>query len=258
MTIQGTDEGDRVQSVVKTLDILEALWQSEGAGVTQLTERTGLPKSTVHAHLTTLRSKGYVVQDGDEYRLGIRFLSFGEHVKHAEPLYGAAETPIQALAEKTGERVLCSTEQNGLGTVIRACDGDRSMTSSIDVGTPIYLHCSAGGKAMLAHFDAEKTEQIVNNWGLPAFTDETITDQETLVEELETVREEGIAYSYGEYLPGVSAVGAPVVDDDGSVYGAIAVAGPQHRLENEWEHEELRTQLLSTANTIEVNLLFAD
>lgn len=44
------------------LDILEVLYQLEGAGVTDLTGRTGLARGTVHAHLTTLRSKGYVVQ----------------------------------------------------------------------------------------------------------------------------------------------------------------------------------------------------
>lgn len=258
MVTPDVDEGDRIQAVVKALDVLEALWQAEGGGVTELTDRTGLAKSTVHAHLTTLRSKGYVVQDGDEYRLSLRFLSFGEHVKGAEPLYEAAESPIADLADRTGERVLCSTEQHGLGTVIRARDGDRSVTSSIDVGMPTYLHCSAGGKAILAYFDEEKTDRIVDAWGLPAFTDETITDWETLAAELETIREEGIAYNRGEYLPGVGAVGAPIRDDDGTVYGAVTVAGPQHRLENEWEHETLCDHLLSTVNSIEVNLLFTD
>ena len=258
MPTSDAEGGNRVQAVVKTLDILEALWQSEGAGVTELTERTGLAKSTVHAHLTTLRSKGYVVQDGDEYRLSLRFLSFGEHVKHAEPLYRAAETPLEDLADRTGERVLCSTEQNGLGVVIRACDGERSVTSNIDVGTPTYLHCSATGKAMLAHFDAEKVDRIVRDWGLPAFTDRTITDWDSLTAELEEIREEGIAYNRGEYMPGISAVGAPILDNDGTVYGALCVAGPQHRLESQWDHDELHDQLLSAANTIEVNLLFSD
>lgn len=256
MATRGKNEVDRIEAVVKALDVLEALWQAEGAGVTELTERTGLAKSTVHAHLSTLRSKGYVVQDGDEYRLSLRFLSFGEYVKHAEPLYEASETPIADLAERTGERVLCSTEQNGLGMIIRADDGSRSVTSNIEVGTPTYLHCSAGGKAMLAHFDEETVDRVVDEWGLPAFTDETITDREALAEELEQVREETIAYNRGEYLPGISAVGAPIIDNDGVVYGAVTVSGPTHRLENEWEMDELHNQLLSAANSIEVNLMF--
>ncbi|ADD06966.1 IclR family transcription regulator [Natrialba magadii ATCC 43099] len=256
MGTQGRNSVDRIDAVVKTLDVLEALWQADGAGVTEVTERTGLAKSTVHAHLTTLRSKGYVVQEGDEYRLSLRFLSFGEHVKHAEPLYEASKTPIADLAEQTGERVLCSTVQNGLGTVLRTCDGDRSVPSDITVGTHTYLHCSAGGKAMLAHFDEERVADIVDTWGLPAFSDETITTWDELTAELETVREEGLAYNHGEYLPGLSAVGAPILDNDDTVYGAVSISGPTHRLESEWDIDDLHNQLLSAANTIEVNLLF--
>ncbi|WP_226040131.1 IclR family transcriptional regulator [Natrinema sp. DC36] len=257
MATTGTDGGARIEAVVKTLDVLEALWQAEGAGVTDLTERTGLAKSTVHAHLTTLRSKGYVVQKGDEYRLSLRFLSFGEHVKHAEPLYAASDGPIDKFADETGERVLCSTHQNGLGTVINIGEGPRSFTSDIDIGTHTYLHNSAGGKAMLAHFSEERVDEIIDEWGLPAFSEKTITDRETLSEELETVRDEGVAYTRGEYLPGINAIGAPILDPDGTVYGAVSVAGPQHQLENKWEKTDFQDQLLSTANTIEVNMMFS-
>ncbi|MFC6719267.1 IclR family transcriptional regulator [Natrialbaceae archaeon GCM10025810] len=257
MTTPGTDSDHRVQAVVKTLDVLEALWRSGGAGVTELTDRTGLPKSTVHAHLTTLKSKGYVVQDGDEYRLSFRFLTFGEHVKHAEPLYEASETPIADLADRTGERVLCSTEQNGLGTVLRASDGPRSVTTGIDVGTHTYLHSSSGGKAMLAYFDEEKVDRIVDRWGLPGFTENTLTDRESLAAELETIREEGIAYSHEEYMPGLSGIGAPILGDDDVVYGAITVFGPTHRLENERDVSDLQNHLLSATNTIEVNVMLS-
>ncbi|WP_226482491.1 IclR family transcriptional regulator [Natrinema amylolyticum] len=257
MATSNTDEGKRIDAVVKTLDILEALWQAEGAGVTALTERTGLAKSTVHAHLTTLRSKGYVVQEGDEYRLSLRFLSFGEHVKHAEPLYAASDGPIDDLAEQVGERVLCSTHQNGLGTIINVSEGTRSFTSDIDVGTHTYLHSSAGGKAMLAHFSDERVNEIIDEWGLPTFTDETITDPDVLFDELAAIREEGVAYHRGEYIQGIGAIAAPILDTDGTVYGAVTVAGPEHRLTNEWEENDLRTQLLSTANTIEVNMMFS-
>ncbi|MDS0478654.1 IclR family transcriptional regulator [Natrinema sp. 1APR25-10V2] len=257
MATTDTNGGSRVAAVVKTLDILEALWQAGGAGVTELTERTDLAKSTVHAHLTTLRSKGYVVQEGDEYRLSLRFLSFGEHVKHAEPLYAASETPIDELSTEVGQRVLCSTHQNGLGTVLNVSEGSRSFTSDIDIGTHVYLHSSAGGKAMLAHFPDERVDEIIDQWGLPAFTEKTITDREELFDVLAAVREEGVAYNRGEYLPGISAIGAPILDNDGTVYGAVTVTGPEHRLENEWEENDLRTQLLSTANTIEVNMMFS-
>lgn len=252
------DDGRHLESVRKTLDIIEALWQADGAGVTELTELTGLPKSTVHAHLSTLGSKGYVVRAGDDYRLSLRFLSLGEHVKHAEPLHDAAKSPVEELAEQTGERVLCATFQNGLGTALCVAEGHRSMESDIDIGTHFYLHASALGKAILAFLPPEKLDAIIEKWGLPAFTDTTITDREELLEELETVREEGIAYNRGEHLPGIHAIGAPIMDTDAEeVRGSVSVLGPERRLKSEWEDEELRNRLLATANTIEVNLMFS-
>ena len=246
-----------LDSVTKTLDIVEALWRAEGAGVTELTDLVDLPKSTVHAHLSTLREKGYVVQDGDEYRLSLRFLTYGEHVKKAEPLYHVAQAPVADLAERTGERVFCSTEQNGLATVICVAEGERSLESDITVGTHMYHHASATGKAMLAHMDEAEVDAIIDQWGLPGFTDDTITTREGLFEELERVREVGVATNLAEYRPGVNVIAAPIFTEDDEVAGSIALSGPQQRLRSEWGEEELHDHLLAAANTIEVNLNFS-
>ncbi len=245
-----------LDSVTKTLDIVEALWQADGAGVTELTELLDLPKSTVHAHLSTLAEKGYVVQADGEYRLSLRFLTYGEHVKNAEPLYEVAHDPIADLARRTGERVFCSTHQNGLATMLDVVEGDRSLQSDITVGTHTYLHASATGKAMLAHMDEAAIEAVIDEWGLPGFTDSTITTREALYDELERIRDRGVAINDGEYRPGVHSVAAPIRHRDGSVAGAIALAGPEQRLRSEWGTEELHDHLLAAANTIEVNLSF--
>jgi DNA-binding IclR family transcriptional regulator len=256
----GPDEpaGRTLEAVEKAFDVVETLWEMEGAGVTAVAEALGLPKSTVHAHLRTLESNGYVVNDGGEYRLGLRFLTFGQFVRRAEPLFHAARQPVDDLAKRTGERVLCMTEQNGLGMVLYVGEGSRSLFGEVTVGTSIYHHCSAGGKAMMAHYPRERVDAIVERWGLPAFTDETITDRETLLDELATVREEGIAFNREEYLRGVLAVGVPVFDATESVCGAVTLAGPVRRLYSEREPEALHDALLATANTIEVNLVVAD
>ena len=257
MDSDGTPERT-LASVEKAFDVVETLWELEGAGVTAVAEALDLPKSTVHAHLATLESKGYVVSCGGEYRLSLRFLTFGEHVRRAEPLFHAARGPVEDLAERTGERVLCMTEQNGLGMVLHAGEGSRSLSGDVSVGTHVYHHCSAGGKAMMAHYPRERVDAIVDRWGLPAFTDETITDRETLYDELATVREEGIAFNREEYLRGVLAVGVPVFDDEEEVCGAVTIAGPVRRLYSEREPEALHDALLATANTVEVNLVVSD
>ena len=254
----GRKPGRTLESVEKAFDVIETLWEMKGAGVTAVAESLDLPKSTVHAHLSTLESKGYVIGENGEYRLSFRFLTFGEYVRRAEPLFHAARQPVDDLAGRTGERALCMTEQNGLGMVLHVGEGSRSLSGDVAVGTSVYHHCSAGGKAMMAYYPRERIDAIVDRWGLPAFTDETITDRETLFDELATVREEGIAFNREEYLRGVLAVGVPVFDATESVCGAVTLAGPVRRLYSERGPEELHDALLATANTIEVNLVVAD
>jgi DNA-binding IclR family transcriptional regulator len=243
-----------LDSVTKTLDILEALWQEAGAGVTELTDILDMPKSTVHAHLSTLRENGYLVMADGEYRLSLRFLTFGEHVKTDEPLYQVAQDPVADLAERTGERVFCATEQNGLGVVLCVARGDRSLQSDITVGTHVYLHASAVGKAMLAAMPRERIDAIVEQWGLPSFTEATITTREALLAEIADVRERGVAVSVGEYRRGVHVVAAPIETAEEEVAGAVALAGPEQRLRSEWGAETIEDHLLAAANTIEVNL----
>lgn len=254
------DEGNgsrTLTSVIKVLDIIEELWECDGAGVTELKDRTGFPKSTIHAHLSSLRQKGYVVKDGQKYRLSLRFLTYGEYVKRSEPLYAASQDPIDDMADRTGERVFCVTNQNGLATVLYVSDGERSLDTDINIGTHMYLHASAAGRAMLAYFPEERVDAVIDKWGLPEFTDDTITTREALFEEMEAIRERGVAITKGEYRPGVYAVSAPILDQEDTVHGAVALTGPEQRLRSEWTDDELYNHLLSAANTIEVNLMFS-
>ncbi len=255
MTTDSTDTR-RLGSVIKAFDIIEHLREVERDGVTSIADSVGAAKSTVHTHLATLESKGYVVREAGEYRLGIRFLTLGEHVRRAEPLARAARRPVRGLAEETGENVIAMTVQHGLGTVVCIGEGDRSVPSDITVGTPVYLHCSAGGKAVLAEYPRDRVDAVVDRWGLPAFTDHTITDRETLHDELATVGRAGVAATHEEYLDGVVALGAAIHSPDDEVAGAITLSGPARRLLGNGREDDLRERLLATANAIEVNFMF--
>jgi DNA-binding IclR family transcriptional regulator len=251
------DAKQTLTAVEKTLNIIEALWRLDGAGVTELASQLNAPKSTIHSHLSTLHRKGYVVKDGSTYSLSLRFLTFGEHAKHAQPLYDVAKPAIEDLAEETSERVLCMVEQHGLGIVLCAGEHETSLETNVTVGTNSYLHCSAAGKAMLAHMSEERINEILDRWGLERFTEHTITDREQLFAELDTVRDRGVAFNREEYLMGVNSVGAAITDDDERAIGAVAVSGAAKRLDGDRLTEAVPRELLGTLNVIEVNMLFS-
>ena len=251
-----TDGKHTIASVTKALNIVEALWTLDGAGVTELADHLEMSKSTVHSHLATLERKGYVVAEKGTYRLGLRFLHFGEYVKRSQPLYEAAKPAIEELSKETGEQVFCMVEQHGLATVICAGEGKRSIETDLSVGTHSYMHCSAAGKAIFAHLPDERVEEILDQWGLKRFTENTITDRDRLRENLRVGRERGFFVNHEEYQRGVTAIGAPVLGEQ-EVYGAIVIIGPAMRLRGDWNEMELTNQLLAAANMTEISISFS-
>jgi DNA-binding IclR family transcriptional regulator len=82
---------------------------------------------------------------------------------------------------------------------------------------------------MLAFLPEPAREGVLSE-RLVRLTPNTPTDPYWLREELERVREEGMAYSAGEWQPGSYGLAAPLFDSRG-VVGSIGVCGPVRRLE---------------------------
>lgn len=246
-------ETSTVDSVEKSLRVLEALWKLDGAGVTDLADYLDEPKSTIHIHLQTLHEHGFVISDSGTYTIGIRFLTFGGYAKRSHPLYEVARGPLEAVADETEENAFCFIEQHGLATVILTASGRRSVRTNVHVGTQAYMHASAAGKAILASLPAERTAEILDKWGLKQFTEHTITDRQQLLDELDKDRSENVFYGRQEYRKGITSIGVPI-SAEGEVLGAITVMGPSRRLVESIVESSLPNRLLVAANTIEVNL----
>ena len=108
------------------------------------------------------------------------------------------------------------------------------------VGRYFHMHNSASGKAMLAEFSRERVEEVLERWGLPAETENTIRSADELYEELERTRERGYSLNRQEALEGLMAVGMAITNPDGSVLGSLDVSGPPYRLSEEQIVPELR------------------
>lgn len=251
-------EEEEIDAPIKSLGtafrVVSALKQNGSSGVTEIAAETGLSKSAVHKHLTTLVAHGYAVKEGDRYRLSLKFLDLGGYVRDQFPSTSIIKTKVQELAVETGEVAQCMTEQRGKSVVLYREAGTNGVPSRTRPGTQMYLHQTASGKAILSKLPIERVDQIIDRHGLPRATEATITDRDALVEELETIRERGVAYNVGESTRGLYAVAAPMTKPDGTVLGAIVVSGPNHRMRGSPMDEEYPGLLLSLVNEIELNI----
>lgn len=251
------DNARTVQAVNRGFDIVEYLLEEDGARLTEVAEAMDVANSTVHNHLATLRERGFVVREGDVYRVGLEFLRIGGHARDQRTVNRLSRSVVEKLADETDEHAQFIVEQNGRGYHVYVAPGSRAVRVDTRAGKRIYLHANSSGKAILAHYDEDRVDEILDRWGMPAITENTITDREEFKERLEEVRERGYAFNLEEHILGWQGIAAPVRRHDGQVLGALAIGGPTHRLNEEDLRDVYSEQVLECVNELELEVEFA-
>lgn len=246
-----------VQSSEKTLRILEAIYDLEGAGVTEIADRLDLSKATAHHHLSTLEQNEYIVKDGTTYRAGLKLLEMGEHARRGTDVFNIAKSEIDDLAVQTGELANLMIEEHGRGVYIHIAAGEQAVHLDTQVGTRQYLHTSALGKSILAHMSSERFEKVIERHGLPAQTPNTVTDKEVLESELDEIRERGVAFDGEERAEGVRCVAAPITDNSDHLIGAVSVSGPSTRMKGDRFRNEIPEMVQDTSTVIGINVSYS-
>ncbi|WP_430506249.1 IclR family transcriptional regulator [Haloparvum sp. PAK95] len=246
-----------IDAVEKTCRIIEALREQGETGITDLTAEVGFSKSTVHGHLATLVREGLVIKDGHSYRLSLRFLDVAESIVNDIVDNEIVREQVRELAENTGEVVHFGTEENGRVVYLSKSLGDAAVMTESRIGKQMPMHSTSLGKAILAEFPREQVDEIVAEHGLPARTPNTITDSESLHEDLAETRERGFSIDDKENIPGVRCIGASVTLPEGEVIGALSISGPSERMTDERIYDELQEELAQAANVIEVNSMYS-
>lgn len=254
---RSTTAKNPVGATEKTLRILKALRCRDGAGVTELADELDMSKGTVHNHLSTLKDYEYVVKEDTTYRIGLRFLELGEYTRHQTKLLEVAKSEIDDLAEETGEIANLMVEEHGRGIYIYISKGQQAVNLDTHIGTRQYLHTSAVGKSILSKMDDEQFEQVIDRHGLPAKTPNTVTSEEKLKEELDEIRERGVAFDGEERAEGIRCVAAPITDNEDNLLGAVSVSGPSTRLKDDRLRQEVPEKVQHVATVVGINAFYS-
>jgi DNA-binding IclR family transcriptional regulator len=240
MTTEGNSR--TLRTTATSIEVLELVEELDGARVSEIATRMDKPKSTIHGHLATLREKQFVIQEGDVYFVGPELLRLGNQVRTRESGFVLARTFTERLFEETGLRSVFAAEMDGRAVFLHTASGNKMGWAHEQLGNRLYLHNTAVGKAILAALPDERIDQIIDRWGLPEETDNTITDRDALLTELETVREQGYAVNRAENFKELYAIGDAATRRPGDVVGGFSVTGPAHStVGGEREHELART-----------------
>jgi IclR family acetate operon transcriptional repressor len=245
-----------IQSVDRALSLLESLAEAGGeASLTDLSRRTHLNVSTCHHLLSTLVNWGYVakVPGRRSYALGARVLYLGHACLRQVDLPRRAQAHIDRINQVTGESVHVAVLQaDNIITLVKREARHAVRVDSGMLGRNDAPHATATGKAMIAWVPEDQIRRMLPD-GLKRFTDKTIVDFDTLIEELRHVRRNGFAMDREEFQPGVICVGAAIRDHAGAVVGAISASTPTMRATE--EHLDLmRREVIAATKAMSAEL----
>jgi len=201
-------------SVKKAFAILNTISSSrEGLGVSELSKKLKMAKSTVHGMTSALEELGAVMRNPltKKYKLGFTLLEIGRSAYSQIDLKTAARPVTEDLMAKTRTSIFLGILNWDHVTILDIVEARQDLNITAPVGSSIPLFAGAVGKVFLASMEQEQAATIIGSKGLPRYTDNSIVDTELYGKELAQVREKGYAFDDEEYIMGVRAVASPLM-----------------------------------------------
>lgn len=245
-----------LKALDKSLAILEILSQENSPlSIADLSERLGIYPSTIHRILDTLRYWGYVEQDSDtqRYQLGLKVLELAMTKLQGMELVKEAASYLKELQNQSSETVHLAILEEGEVLYLDKEESSQSIRMVSRVGRRVPAHCTALGKVLLAYLDEEEQKKVINEKGVPSFTENTITNKKKLREELSKVRKQGFAEDRGEHEKDVRCLAVPIKDHRDTVIAAVSLSVPAFRM-NASKKRELKEILLQAGEDISKRL----
>ncbi len=243
-----------VQSIERAFTILRALSLGT-AGVTDLSDRTGLPKSTVSRLLSSLEVEQAVAQnDEGSYELGEGIGDLANALQGGQSVIDIARPHLVELMELTGEAVGFNRfDGTSIVTLLQVDDPNSSVVVRDWTGDATPVHAVPAGLAILAH-SSRSVQNTVLSGELQSFTGRTMVDPAQLRERFDQIRSDGYAWVFQEFADDINSVAAAIADRSGRTTLAVHVHGPSFRFPDGLDQDELGLKVAATAERIEAQL----
>lgn len=227
----GADKAESVSAVDKVFTILAAMGELGAVGPSELSQRLGMSKTTVHRFLQTLKNLGYVAQEGDtdRYRLTIRLFELGAKALENVDLVREADTEMRRIAQLTREAVHLGAFDEDAIIYIHKIDADYGLRMQSRIGRRNPLYSTAIGKVLLAYMPPDEARDVLSKVEFRKSTQKTLGSAEAVLSILPRVRQQGFGEDNEEQEDGLLCIAVPVFDRFGRVIAGLSISFPTMR-----------------------------
>lgn len=246
---QDVDAKPRIQSAVRTIDVLQAVASASSSGVSarDLSVKLGLPRQVVYHLIHTLLSVNMLRQvGGKNYVLGLGTanLAHGYRRQTSAPDYLARYA--ERAAAETGETAyVVGWVDNEI--VVLATARSQSVIHAAEPlpGTTGNAHARASGKLLLAMSTDDEAQAYLARAPLQARTKNTLTNSQAIASELERIRQTWIAVEREEYAVGLACMAVPIGRPPARL--VLGISAPAERFEHNFESNAHKLQKIAKA-----------
>ncbi|SJL84267.1 DNA-binding transcriptional regulator KdgR [Vibrio palustris] len=237
--MEKSTQPEAVSSVLKVFSILQALGEQKEIGVSELSQRLMMSKATTYRFLQTMKTLGYVSQEGeaDKYSLTLKLFELGSKSLEYIDLSALANKEMQHINDQTNEALhLGSLDENAI-IYLHKIDSGYNLRMYSRIGRRNPLYSTAIGKVLLAEREESFVRNTLKGVEFVQHTENTVRDIEQLLSELELVREQHYAEDNEEQEQGLRCIATPIYDRFGHVVAAISMSFPTIRFEESRKHD---------------------
>jgi IclR family transcriptional regulator, KDG regulon repressor len=226
-----------LKHAIAILDCFSAV--APDLGVRDVARRADLTSSTAGRLMAEMKELGILQQNSATrtYAIGSKVLAWAAVYNSSLSLRTNALPLMEELRRITGETITLYLVDGKERLCVERMESFQNVRMVSRLGQRLPLYAGSGGKAILAFLPPGRAEEIILSSDLKPYTPYTMVDRDQLRNELETIRQQGFAASFGEWLAEAAGVAAPILGGGGEVLGALTISGPNTRFSAEKVNE---------------------
>ncbi len=150
-------------SLARGLEVIQAFTpQRPLLSISQISQKTGIPRAAVRRCLYTLSKLGFVyAEDGKNFQLRPRILALGHAWLASTPLARSAQPVLRHLSEMLNESCSIATLDGDDILYIARASSSRIMTIDLDIGSRLPAWATSMGRVLLSHQPEEKLNDML-------------------------------------------------------------------------------------------------
>jgi len=222
-----------MKSLLKVIDIIDAVAEAGSAGIRKLSSMTGFPPSTIHRIVTTLVERHYLEQDKatKRYALSFRFLELGTKVQQQFHLTSIARPYLERLMAETRESVNLAVQDGDNMVYLDQVQSNFSMLRLFTrPGARVPLYTTGVGKMFLSQMNESDFDEYLQRTRPIRYTPSTLVERDKIMEELALIRAQGFSVDNEDMEEGVRCVAALIFDHNGQPTAAVSISGAAIRI----------------------------